>query len=337
MSPLARPFLGVARAWRGLAALFNRREDGLSLAMVRIVVGGTVAAHIVHQRTTGAAALVWYDDKFGGLRNVSHAWLTPFGGATPHNVDLVCYATIASALLLATGTLTRVAALATWAGWGVLANLNGHAGGSYDELLSNLLFLLVLADAGARLSIDAVSRGPLVPPRLVPAWPRWLMVFQLVVMYTSTGFQKVSDHWVPWGSHDALWYILQQPTWQRIPMDWAAPLLPLLKAATVGSWLFEVGAPLLLLAWYYRATRTRGGRLRALFNRIDYRGIVLTFGFFMHVGIEASMEVGAFFPATMALYCACFSPDEWARTLRRLPFFPGALPGDPTRAGPRPA
>lgn len=295
-------------AWRRLVALLSTQEDGLSLALVRILVGASVALHVANQWSTGAAALVWVDASFGGVREIR----SPLGGGMgPDELRVWMGATIAAGALLAGGVGTRLAAVLTWLGYRVLADLNGHAGGSYDELLKNILFLLVLADTGARLSVDALVR----PARRVSAWPRWLLVFQLVVMYTSTALQKVSDHWVPWGSHDALWYVLQQPTWQRWPMAWVAPAMPILSFATVTVWIFEIGAPVLILAFWYRLTRDRPGRLRAAFNRWDVRAWFLAYGFVMHLGIEATMEVGAFFPATMACYLACFSPDEWARAL----------------------
>ena len=74
----------------------------------------------------------------------------------------------------------------------------------------------------------------------------------------------------------------------------------------------------LWLAFWYRLTRDRPGRLRAAFNRWDARALYLLLGVSMHLGIEATMEVGAFFPATMALYVAAFTPDEWRRLGRRL-------------------
>jgi hypothetical protein len=145
-----------------------------------------------------------------------------------------------------------------------------------------------------------------------------MLVFQLALMYWSTGMQKVSSGWVPGGKADALWYILQQPTWQRMPMEWAAPLFPLTQVATLGTWTFEQTAPLLLLAAFYRNTRTRGGRLRALANRIDLRTKYLLVGIAMHIGIEVSMEVGAFSLASLSLYFCCYHPDEWRALGRRL-------------------
>ena len=177
-----------------------------------------------------------------------------------------------------------------------------------------------------RSSAEALSIWPSAGTSSL-ACVRWLLVGQLVTVYFSSALQKVSAHWVPWGDHMALWYILQQPTWQRIPMTWLAPWAWTTRVATLVSWCFEFSAPLLLLAAWYRHTRTRAGWLRSQFNQLDVRVFLLLVGLGMHVGIEASMEVGAFSAATVALYAACFSADEWAEALRALRLLPTRATG----------
>ena len=46
-----------------------------------------------------------------------------------------------------------------------------------------------------------------------------------------------------------------------------APWFRVTQLATLGTWLFELSGLLLLLAFWYRHTRDRPGRLRAFFNR----------------------------------------------------------------------
>ena len=104
-------------------------------------------------------------------------------------------------------------------------------------------------------------------------------------------------------------------------MPWFPPALT--QLATLTTWIFEVSAPLLLLAFYFRATDGRPGRLRQWFNHWDYRLWYLGLGFCLHLGIELTMEVGAFFGAMLVFYAACIQPREWqavsARIARRPP------------------
>ncbi|MDP2317425.1 MAG: HTTM domain-containing protein [Pseudomonadota bacterium] len=316
--------------WRRWVAFLDRREAATSLALARIVLGATIASHLAYMAWVGGDLLVWADAAYGGLRTLEPGWLAHVGGLTPENVRGLLLVTTFAAVAFTLGVSTRVAAFVTWVGFRTLADLNSHAGGAYDELAKNILLLLLVSGCGRALSFDAwwaarkarAGGAPFDP--LVPAWPRYVLIFQLVLMYWATGMQKVSSGWVPGGSADALWYILQQPTWQRREMTWLAPLFPLTQLATLGTWFFEQGAPLLLLAFWFRHTRTRPGRLRAVFNRLDVRSLYLLVGLGMHAGIEATMDVGAFSWATMAIYVACFHPDEWTRLGKRLGFSGGA-------------
>lgn len=303
--------------WRAWVAWMDHEEDALSLALVRILVGLTIAAHLLHLQFVGAPAFIWVDASLGGFRTLESPLIDALGGPTPATLNWLVPATTLAAFAMAAGAATRLSILLTALGFRALANLNSHAGGSYDELLLNLLFLLLLSGCGGRLSVDGRLGWA---RRVVPSWPRYVMIFQLAWMYVATALQKLSIHWVPWGDLDALWYILQQPTWQRTPMTWLAPAYPLTRVATLVTWCFEISAPLLPLAIWYRGTRTRPGWLRATLNRLDWRTLYLAVGATMHLGIELTMEVGAFSFATAALYLACFHPDEYPRPLRATPW-----------------
>ncbi len=138
-----------------------------------------------------------------------------------------------------------------------------------------------------------------------------MAIYQLVLIYWSTGLHKVSASWTPVGGYSALYYTLQQPTWQRWDMDWLAWVYPLTQAATALTWFWEITSPLLLLALWYRATPERPGRLRAVFNRLNYRRLFVVFGVCLHLMIFALMDVGPFTWVTLAFYVCLYGPDEW--------------------------
>jgi len=304
-------------SWGRWVAFLGEREGAESLALARMIAGLTLAYHLVAMWTSGSADAMWVDIAHGGYRSVDEGWFGfPFD-ATPGAIHAVMALTSAAAVFLAFGIFTRVAAVIAWFGFSRLCDLNWQCGGSSDELLTNGLFLLMLSGCGETWSIDAWRRGG--EPATVPAWPRRLLVLQLVILYFMTALQKVSSSWIPFvGPMDALWYILQQPTWQRRDMRWLAPFFPLTQLATFTTWFFEMFAPLLLLAMWYRRTPAMSGRVRALFNRIPFRNAYLGLGLALHLGIWASLEVGPFLGGILALYAACFLPHEWRALATRV-------------------
>lgn len=311
--------------WPRWAEYIARREDATPLAVARIVAGTTIAWHLQAMWLSGVGVAVWVDEKFGGLKGVDLDWLDRIGGATPANVRMLMVVGFIFAVAMALGFATRLATVGTYFAFRVLTGLNDHAGGSSDDLLINGLFVLMFADCGGALSLD--NRGK--PPRVAPSWPRYVLILQLVLVYCTTGLQKVSASWLPVGPLDALWYIFQQPSWHRRPMTWLAPVYGLTQLGTLVAWCFEVSAPLLLVAFWYRATPERPGRVRAWFNRWDFRTLYLCVGTSLHFGIWLTMEVGPFWGGMLVCYAACFTADEYRaavtsalRRLRRSPSVP---------------
>lgn len=302
------------KTWRALVTLLDRREDAMSLAICRILAASTVFLHLVSMWTSGTARALWVDETRGGILGVSCDLLEPIGGCSVGNVAFVTVLTGIAALFMAVGAFTRVAALATWFGFRFLVQLNWAFGGSSYWLLTSALFVLALSGCGRALSIDARRGGTTE----APAWPRYVLIIQLVLMYWSTGIQKVSAGWIPGGPLDAVWYVLRDPNWTRFDPRGFAPPFALTQAASLGTWLFENSSPLLLLAFWFRATRDRPGRVRAFFNRFDIRAKYLLVGASLHLGIAALMEVGPFAAATFVLYAACFAPREWRAVLARV-------------------
>jgi len=303
--------------WSRWVGLLDRREPAVALAMYRIAIGSCLLYAVGTVWAGGLVEAIWMDIPYGGYRNVGNeAWLVELaGGASPEVVWPLVIGSVVAGLAIVLGVGGRLPALVGLLAFQNLGRINGHCGGSYDPLMTNALWLLFLSDSTATFSVDAWRRGALWSGAQVPAWPRWLMMVQLVLLYASSGVHKVSADWVPGGDFSALYYILQQPSWQRIPMDWLAPYFPITQVMTASVWLFEVGSPLLWLAFWYRHTRSRPGWLRATFNRVDWRLLFAIFGLSMHVGIFALMEVGPFSWISMSLYISLFSGDEWARAL----------------------
>ncbi len=305
------------RLWRSWVALWARRESAESLALLRVLLGCCVLAMVVTDAPMIDA--IWVDQSDGGMRDVGQGrgLVAALGGHTRSVIGGLLAGVGASALTLTLGVFPRLSALVCLQLLLALAS-SGQPGGSQQHLVTNILWLLVFARSDATLSLTARLRtGQWCPRVLIPAWPRYLAILQLVIVYQSAGLQKVSSHWLPGGDLSALYLILQQVSWYRHDLGglWAA-LFPLTRAATLGVWCLEVGSPVLLLLLFYRDTRTRPGWLRALCNRLRLRDAFIAAGVSMHLGILLLMAVGTFSALSLSLYACVLHPDEWRALLR---------------------
>lgn len=309
-------------AWTRFVGAASATSSATSFSLFRLGMGLAMWHALGPVVWRGLVPVLWFDRADGGLLPLGQGtWVVSLLGG-PHPAQV--WTLVALALVSATGLVLGVggrpiALLALWSSSG-LTDDNPYAGGSYDMLMANGLWLLVLGGGDQTLSVTARLRTGRWWPR-VEVWsaPRWLAAYQLILMYCATGFQKLSAYWVPGGESSALYYILQQTEWQRRPMEWVAPLYPLTQLATTITWLWEVTAPVWLLALWYAATPERGGVLRTWFHRLGVRWIYLLTGLVMHGVIFATMDVGPFSFLSTVFYATLVLPDEWERWLRRAP------------------
>jgi hypothetical protein len=301
--------------WGRWVALLAEREAGTALALFRIACGLSLLYSVGSVALHGMVPVIWLPPGEGFATTREGPWLfQQFGGLTPTTAWLTVTVTLLAGLLLVLGGGGRLTALLALQAYMILTSLNVNAVGGYDWLLTNALWLLVLGRATATLSLDCRLRtGLWRSDEPVSAWPRYVAVYQIVLVYWSTGLHKVSRAWTPAGGFSALYYILQEPTWQRWDMTWLAHVYPLTQLATATTWLWELTAPLLLLVLWYRRTAGRPGRLRALCNRLPLRGLWVAVGLGVHLGILLLMDVGPFSLVALCYYPCLFRPDEWQR------------------------
>lgn len=313
MSPLRWP----ARA----AAALRVEEPAHALALTRIGVGITILGMLGAMLWTDSVTPVWLDPADGGLRDLApRQWLArALGAPTPAAVYGLMGAAAAGGLGLSLGLGGRLSAFVALQSLLALFSLHPRTGGGHDRLISNALWLLVLAPSDQSLSLRSWLRSrSWVNPAPVAGWVRWLVIGQLVLMYAGTGLQKVGAEWFPWGDYAAVQRALLSQSWARWDLTAAvAAVAPLIQAATALSWLWEVGFGALPLLMWWRATRTRPGRLRAVANRLDLRAWMAAFGLALHTGLLVTMELGPFSLISMSLYPCLWSGEEWGRWLRR--------------------
>ena len=143
--------------------------------------------------------------------------------------------------------------------------------------------------------------------RLVFAWPRYLLVHQLVVMYVATGIGKTSSLWDP--PFHALYYALHRMPYIRMEAPWLSDILPLLQIGAVTTYWWETTFFLVGL-WFMAVNGWLGARLRPIAHKYDLRWPYLGVGFVMHMLVLVTLDVGPFTWVTFVYYLPLFSPDE---------------------------
>jgi hypothetical protein len=310
----------MKRLWRWMVDFSSRRENGTSFAAFRILVSLTLLYSLLSIASADLVDALWVDRIHGGMQVVHENHLMRLlGGATPDVVWFLWTLSLLSTLTLLVGAFGRVSAFVLLQSYYALYITNGLATGGYDMMISNALWLLVLGDSTATLSIDCWRRHrSFTSDDLVAAWPRYALVWQLTMVYFFTGIQKASAPWTPGGGYTALYYVMHDPTFMRFDgSELATSILPLTQIGTAVSWHWEHSAILLPLIFYFRASRDRPGRIRKAFNRFDLRKVWAAIGVAMHLGILFMLNVGPFSLISMSYYVSLFAPDEVRSVLAR--------------------
>ena len=173
--------------------LVDRTEPGTSLAAVRILVGAGVVRTVLAVVWAGALPVVWVDQAHGGYRPLGEVgWLvSALGGASVEVVMSLVFVAMIGGAAVALGVggpvVARLIGFGTLQVFKAVVELNSHAGGSYDELLENALWLLTLAGPTGTWSLECRRRtGRWWSDQPVAVWPRLLIVYQAVLMDGST-------------------------------------------------------------------------------------------------------------------------------------------------------
>lgn len=299
------------RAWTWWADLWARRERPHVLAILRILVAIVLLYDFWTVWDLGLVEVLWAPPEAGGLGDPLnrtpvpelYRWLAPTA-----DTAWAAFSVLVGALgCLLVGFLTPLAALVALFTSAQLAEVLPLADRGIDLMLRNVLLILAFSGCNRVWAVDARLFGA---RELVPAWPRHLLVVQILVMYFTAGVQKSAVSWWPWGGYSALYVVLQDPSIASWKFGWLEDVYPLTQLATAATMVFELLAAPMLLTWWFRDTRTRPGRLRALFNRVNLHKGWMLMGVALHVGIAATLSLGIFPYAMLALYPAFFHPDE---------------------------
>jgi hypothetical protein len=205
-----------------------------------------------------------------------------------------------------------------------LARVSPGSDRGIDTLLRNVLLVLACSQAGATLSVDARLRhGQWMPDVSIPAWPRYLIVVQLALMYFMAGILKQSAAWTSLGGYSALFLVLNQPHFARFSLsrDLLVSSYPVLQLATALTVVFERAAITVPVLVWFRLTPTRSGVLRACANRARLLEIWVILGATFHIGLALTLMLGIFPWGCLALYPSLATPSGIRRVIARCAAF----------------
>ena len=218
-------------------------------------------------------------------------------GAAEGNPDVIFWTMIVwmtAAVLLLLGLWTRLSAVLTWIVTVQIMHLNPLVGNGGDVVRVIILFHLMLSPCGAAWSVDAWRRGRHTPAGagfLVPPWPLRLLFVQMALIYFVNGLYKIVSP--QWQEGTILYYVLNDPTWTRVPFAQFPVPLWILRTSAWIVLVWELGFPLwVMLPWTRKAA--------------------LAFGILFHCGIFLCLELGAFQLYMLALYLPLMLPRSHA-------------------------
>ena len=321
VSQPASPAKTLSARW---VELWDEREPATVLALIRMLLASVVLVDLAMLGAHGVATWLWAPIEAGGI-SVSSAGDLPLFyrvfSASRSSASLLWVGLMASTLCVGVGCFTRSAALAFVCLSAQAALINGPADRAIDTAIRIVMLILVLSPAGLVWSVDAKRKtGSFRGARgNVPAWARYLILGQLVLIYCGAGLSKGGTHWYPWGGYNALYLTLQDPIFAAGDFRWLGQPIPYFatQLATATTHLWELSAPLVLVAAYFRRTRERPGRLRRWLNRFPVRNAYVAVGILFHLGLAMTLRLGIFPFAMLALFPAFFRPDELERALLR--------------------
>ncbi|MEQ1506939.1 MAG: HTTM domain-containing protein [Myxococcota bacterium] len=312
-------------------AVWDRSEPPTVLATIRIGIAVVLLTDFATTWRLGLVTSLLTSARAGGLAANPDAhpplWFRWVGDG-PDAANLLFGLLVAATVALGLGLFTRTSAVAVMLLTAQWSQILPESDRAIDLLLRDVLAILAFSSAGATASIDArwtTGRwtGDGAP---APAWPRYLIVLQIVVMYFTAGVQKYAQHWWPWGGFTALYVILNDWSYARTPGGWLRnqPFYLGTQLSTAVTMLWQWTYPVVLTHYFPWGGDERAsdpGRFRRWFARYRLHWVWIAIGMWFHVAIASTMELGIFPWGMMAVYPAFLHPDELRAVATRVGSF----------------
>jgi len=284
-----------------LVAFWNAREDPRAMELARLLVALVVLADLASIVRTGALDALFATSQVAGL--ATHP--TRFDAilpAEPAGTHLLAAMIGIAAILFGLGRLPFIAGPALAFFLAVIGDRSPPTDRAVDVLLRYAILALAFVPSYRRCRDEGSAH----------AWPRRLLVVQVVLLYTMAGFAKLHSAWAAAPGQDAISLVLRNPAYV---VDDVALLRLHPELAWLGTRLlvvFERSAPLLLFGPAFLVVPFAGRFGRAL---AGFRGLFVVSGIGFHLALAATTTLGIFPWGLLALY-PCFVRGEELRSER---------------------
>ncbi len=297
--------------WTAWVKATTATEVGTSLAMFRILMGTFLLIDMLGMFTHDVLDPLYRPYSDGGLArdNVYYFTVGYLGGPSLELAESVVItgAILSAALMVGFGG--RITAFLLLQTMLTFYSLPIDIGGGYDRLITNGLFLLVLGSNSATMSVDCWLRSRTwTSDKPIFGFARYLGIYQLVVMYTSTGFAKQGGGWVY--PYDAVYLAFNRMPYSRFGIGWDGEIQILTRIGTFVAWWWEFSFFVLGL-WFLARAAWMGSRLEGLAKRWDLRIPYIGIGLVMHLTLWVAMDLGTFTVISLSFYVLLYSPAEW--------------------------
>jgi hypothetical protein len=308
----------LRRGWERWADFWDEREHPASLGLVRLLIGLCWAYDFLDIWRLDLVIPLFGVSEIGGFSDALHRPNTPlfyrlFAGTVGAATGLHAVMTL-SALSIAAGFFTRTSCFVLLCSWAMFVDVLPYADRGIDTLSRLILITLMFSRAGWYLGADAFMRTGSWwgDGSTILASPRRLLVLQLVVMYTAAGWSKVGMTWWPMGHFAALYFALQDPAVAAWNFGYLRrqPFFFFSQVGTAVTMLYQCTYPVVLLLMWWRRHPERGGRFARFAVKYRLEMLWIGLGGVFHVALAATMILGIFPWAMLALYPAWFHPDE---------------------------
>ncbi len=221
-------------------------------------------------------------------------------GANEQVVFAVYYLAIVSGVSLALGWHSRISAIFSFVIFQSFLRRNPFILSGSDELLSQMIFYLILSDAGMLFSVDrllASKKIDNIPIRTAP-WAQRLLQMQLCLIYLYTFIVKAQQ--ADWQNGSALQKVFQTRELRNFPVpDFITHNQSICQFLTWSTLGIEIVLPILL--W-----------VRPI------RNYVVVFGIAFHLCMEYCLNIPMFQPLMIACLICFLEPFSILRVFVRL-------------------